>query len=89
MVQDSLLTKDIKAFRWYINGKQEDSSGVTPIKSKGKLYSENIDKAQLLSDQFKSVFTQEITSQIPQCVGKRLPDIPDLEISTVGVEYTS
>ena len=69
-------------------GDMTDSMGVAPIKSNGKLYSENKNKAQLLINQFQSLFTQKNTSHIPQCTDKRPPVIPNLEISTDGVEKT-
>ena len=39
----------------------------------------------MINKQFQSVFTQEDKSTIPECSGKRLPDISDLNITIPGV----
>jgi hypothetical protein len=44
--------------------KKKDNIGVAPIKDKGQLYSDSQTKAELLSKQFKSVFTQENSSRM-------------------------
>ena len=49
----TLDTKDSKPFLRYIKGKRHDSTGIAPIKSQGKLHSQNSDKAKLLNDHLK------------------------------------
>jgi hypothetical protein len=86
MLQDSLTQKDSKPFWRYIKSKRQDNTGIAPIKARGKLHSENKEKAELLNKQFQSVFTHEDTSSIPQCTDKSLSDITNLRITTEGVE---
>jgi hypothetical protein len=86
ILQDSIDTKNSKPFWRYIKGKKQDNVGVAPIKHKGKLYSGAKDKAEMLNDQFKSVFTKDKDSQIPNMRDRKLPTIPDLEITIPGVE---
>ena len=54
--------------------------------NKGKLYSDNSQKAKILNDQFSSVFTREDITDIPKLPGPKFPDMPDLNISREGVE---
>ena len=55
--QDGLESNDSKPFWRYVKSNQQDSVGVSPLKSVGKLYAEAKDKADILNKQFKSVFT--------------------------------
>ena len=59
ILEDSLESGNRKPFWKYIKAKKKDNIGVAPIKDKGQLYSDSQIKAELLSKQFKSVFTQE------------------------------
>ena len=53
--------------------------GIPTLKKDGKLESENNLKAEILNDQFKSVFTQE-NPELPSN-----PIMPDIEVSVEGV----
>ena len=60
--------------------------GVALIKSEGKLHSNPTDKANLLNQQFKSVFVQEDTSsEIPKLYIPPFPGIDNLRIDTAGI----
>ena len=60
--------------------------GVAPIKSEGKLHSDPTDKANLLNQQFKSVFVQEdSSSKIPKLNIPSFPGIDNLRIDTAGI----
>ena len=60
---------------------------MAPIKDKGQLYSDSQTKAELLSKQFKSVFTQENTDEpLPKIPGKEYTKINRLDITTAGVQ---
>ncbi len=58
---------------------------VPPLNSNGTLATESKDKAEALSDQCKSVFTQEDLSNIPP-VGRGLPSMANIRIQPKGVE---
>ena len=50
------------------------------------MYSIPQEKANLINNQFQSVFTQENISDIPTPDGPQLPDISDIDIITEGVD---
>ena len=45
-----------------------------------KVYTDSLSKANLLNNQFASVFTREDLSHIPKMSGNQVPDIPDVDI---------
>ena len=57
-IQDGLDNNNSEPFWRYIKAKRQDNIGVAPLKRKGNLYSESKDKAQILVEQFYSVFTK-------------------------------
>ncbi|KAK7107998.1 hypothetical protein V1264_015804 [Littorina saxatilis] len=54
--QEGLNKHDTKLFWRFIKSRKQDSTGVAPLKEKGKLHSESQPKADILLKQFKSVF---------------------------------
>ena len=82
---NSLEDGNSKPFWRYIKSKKQDSSGIAPLKSKGKLFSESRDKANILNSQFESVFSNETPSALPKPPGKQLPHIADIDVTIPGV----
>ena len=83
---DDLDNGNKKSFWSYIKAQKQDNVGVSPLRKGRQLLSDSKSKAQLLSDQFKSVFTIDT----PETVGIRLrgpnyPPIDDLIIKEDGV----
>ena len=76
-----------KPFWRYAKSLGRDNSGISPLKQDGKLHNDSKDKAEILNNQFKSVFTQPSTSEIPEPQGPRTPILPPLVINYNGV-YT-
>ena len=74
-----------KRFWNYIKSLRKDNCGVSPLKDKGKLYSEPIDKATIFNKQYQSVFTKENNSTIPTPEGNPSPSMPDKVITTEGI----
>ena len=70
----------------YIGAKRQDNSGVSPFLKQGVLHMDNLSKAKILNDQFRSVFTREDTTNIPHPHNPAYKEIPDLHISQEGVE---
>jgi hypothetical protein len=64
---------------------RRDTCGVSPLKDKGKLHAESIDKANILNNQYQSVFTREDKSSIPNPEGEPSPTMPDIEITNKTV----
>ena len=64
----------MKCFWHYIKGKRQDNIGIGALKSQsGNIVTESSEKAQILNNSFKLVFTIEDTSCIPD---KSLPIYP-------------
>ena len=55
-----------KQFHSYIKALKTDNSGIPALTDSGRLISNNLQKAKLLNDQFRSVFTKEEPGDIPQ-----------------------
>ena len=64
-----------KSFWRYVKSLRKDNSGISSLKQDGKLYNDSKDKAEILNNQFKSVYTQQSASEIPE-QGPRTPNLP-------------
>ena len=62
-----------------------DSSGVATLKKDGTNYSEASDKAEILNDQFASVFTKDDCSSMPSSGNSLKSEAPPLVIQDNGV----
>ena len=69
----------------YIKNTRSDNSGVAPLKKEGKLITEPEEKANILNQQFQSVFTNEIDLNIPDKGPSPHPQIPSINISETGI----
>ena len=81
---DGLDKNDTKPFWKYIQSKKQESIGVAPLRKGTQLNSDSKVKAQILNEQFQSVFTKEDDS-CPQLEGPSHPPITTLDISVEGV----
>ena len=83
-ILQGLEQKDNKPFWRYIKAKKQDNTGVAPLKDKGKLHSDSQAKADILLNQFKSVFTEPLP---PTNLDLPAPanNISQITISTEGV----
>ena len=79
------LTENPKQFWSYIKRLNNNSVGVSDLLSNGKLHSDGKSKANILNDQFFSVFTDEDTSHIPTTKPFLNSKINKLIITTDGV----
>ena len=50
-----------------------------------KVITDDLTKANIINDQFASIFTREDTSQIPVMNGNSYPDLPPIAVSCEGV----
>ena len=86
-IQKGLDDNNTKPFWRYVKSRRQDSVGVAPLKEMGQLLNDSKDKAQILVDQFKSVFTQHKNdSFLPEVKKKAKTPIPPIRITTQGVE---
>ena len=65
-----------KLFSLLKNSKQE-SKGTAPLKKDGKLYSDTVDKANILNSQFQSVFTPKSPLKLSQLAYMSVQDLSD------------
>ena len=69
----------------YVKSLRQDNCGVSSLNNNGILYSNNKNKADILNQQFASVFTQENLSTLPNLGPSPHPHIPHIVISAAGV----
>ena len=74
-----------KNFWRYIRRLRKDNIGVAPLKHQNSLNGNPRDKAEILNDQFYSVFTHEDLSDLSQCADPAYSSIPDVSFSTDGI----
>ena len=54
-----------KPFWRYVKSLRRDNSEISPLKQDGKLHNDPKDKAEIINNQFKNVFTQPSATEIP------------------------
>ena len=74
-------TKNSKPLWCYIKSKRQDGNGVSPLKENGQLHSDSRRKAEILNNQFCSVFNSEDTTNIPKLTGPPNTEMPKFEIT--------
>ena len=75
-----------KQFWSFVKSLKSDSTGIPALKNQGVLISDNIQKTELLNEQFSSVFTNEDLSSLPQALSCMFPTISDIVIVPEGIE---
>ena len=84
IVSESYTDKP-KRFWSYVKSKDQESIGVAPLKNKdGFLQSDNRSKAEILNQQFSSVFTRDDDSSTPLKGNSPYPAMPDIRINKKG-----
>ena len=75
-----------KRFWSFIKSMKKDNVGISPLKEngEGEAVYDSKKKANLLSEQFKSVFTQEDLENLPS-LPQAFPNISQLNFDTVGI----
>ena len=85
IISPTEIDKSPKRFWSYIKSKKQDSMGVAPLRHENQLVSSSKGKADILNNQFKSVFTKEDTAHIPSCGRSNIPTMPSISITEQGV----
>ena len=75
-----------KRFWSSIKAKRRDQVGVPPLRKGNKLVSTSKEKAEVLNDQYKSVFVNEDLSNIPSKGRSPYPSMGSISVSTNGVK---
>ncbi|KAL8615431.1 hypothetical protein ACOMHN_036251 [Nucella lapillus] len=88
---DTVVTDDFKTNSkklWaYVKSKGQESQGVSPLKNtEGYLKSDNCSKAEILNNQFKSVFTEEDLSHMPDKGDSPYQAMDDITVTEKGVQ---
>ena len=69
-----VLMKKIN-FLQFVKAQRQDNFGIPPLKHHGMLHTDSKTEAQIMLDEFTSVFTCEDTFSIPRVEGQSYPDI--------------
>jgi hypothetical protein len=83
---EGLQNNNSKPFWKYAKSRKQDNIGVSPLKSNRQLVNDSKGKADILINQFKSVFTREDNKTLPKTTKHISKSIPDLEIRSEGIE---
>jgi hypothetical protein len=86
ILQTGIDEGNTKPFWRYIYSQKNDRSGVAPLKEGSTLVSDSKSKAEMLNQQFTSVFTKDDTNGDTVLPGPSYPPIEALQIQTAGVE---
>jgi len=79
-------TDNRKSFWRHIKSRRQDSTGIDSLKTpNGDIATEPFDKAEILNNHFKSVFTSEDLHSIPDMGISPYPPIVNIEITLQGV----
>ena len=86
-LHQSLENKNTKPFWNYIKKQRKDNTGIAPLKQKNvtTLATDNKQKAEILNQQFKSVFTKEDNDTELKYHGNRTEPIDTLIVQNKGV----
>ena len=84
-------TRNPKKLYSFIKSKTFEASGVAPLTSNGVNYSDSVQKAYILNDQFTSVFTEEGLSSAPKLNYTNHLSVQSIVVNRKGVLklYTS
>ena len=75
-----------KRFWSYVTAQRKDNNSVSPLRKDGVLISDAPGKAEILNQQYTSVFTKEDTSNIPSKPSSNIPTCPPIKVTQKGVE---
>ena len=93
---DESPTKDKKFWR-YVKHQRQEAQGVAPLKKEGKLVDDPVEKANILNNQFQSVFSPRNPLSLkalstraanfikPDGTSRNIPQMPPIDITEEGV----
>ena len=83
-IQEGLQNNNTKPFWNFVKARRRDNIGVSPLRENGRLFSEASKKANILLNQFKSVFTID-DSSFNLTAKNQVPNCKPITIDTKGV----
>ena len=75
-----------KRFYSFLKSQKTESSGVAPLKKDGQLISDSKQKAEVLNEQFCSVYSNDTGAPVPDLGPSPHDDIPQIKVWRKGVE---
>lgn len=82
IIQEGFKENTSKPFWKYVKSKKQDNIGIAPLKQKGNLITDAKAKANILVEQFQSVFTKTCDTSKPYVkTPSNLQDIPHLNVT--------
>ena len=75
-----------KKFWSYIKNIRRDRVGIISLQSDGNPITNSLGKAELLNEQFKSVFTIEPVGDLPNKGPSPYPTMPNITVTSQGIE---
>ncbi|KAK3089266.1 hypothetical protein FSP39_002210 [Pinctada imbricata] len=85
-IMKGLENNNAKPFWRYVKSKRQDSCGIAPLKKGNNLINESRGKAELLLNQFKSVFTKTTDTNLPPTRIQSKNVIKPIKINEKGLE---
>lgn len=83
---NSFIQEDSAKNLWrYVKSRKCDHAGVAPLTKDGLTYSDSSIKADILNDQFCSVFTDENLASMPTLGASPHPNMPDIMVAEEGI----
>ena len=86
VIQKGLDEINSKPFWRYVKSRRQDSVGVPPLKKMEQLFNASKEKAQIMVEQFPSVFTRNSDNHLPDTRKRARRSIPELHITVDGVQ---
>ena len=84
--EDSQYPSSQKKLWSHIKNLRRDSTGIASLQSNGNPVTDSFDKAELLNQHFKSVFTNEPATDLPDKGPSPHPIMPEISITCQGIE---
>ena len=85
-INEGLANNNSKPFWRYIKSRKCDNIGVSPLKERGQLQSEAKKKAEILLQQFQSVFSKDTSNTMPDVKNIVKDSITSLKVDSKGTE---
>jgi len=84
-ILEPCLDGNTKPFWRFIKSRRQDQSGVSTLKAHGTVATDSLSKAEMLNHQFRSVFTQEVLTDMPTMGPSPYAPMPQVVVSRQGV----
>lgn len=85
IITEGLEKNDRKPFWRYAKAKKQDNIGIAPLRHQGSMTNDSKEKANILNDQFKSVFTKSTSTTLEESTIDQGFNIKTLNIGEQGV----